>query len=84
MANRQSLAPQIIKGDGRGDPALTKRFYGFDSRMVLGPSQNKDIKNGSRPCLHGTQDEVGTRTRNWCQFDVTGLVSMCAYDMLSQ
>ena len=27
------------------------------------PSHTKDFKNGSGPCLHGTQDEVGT-TKN--------------------
>ena len=27
----------MVKGDDRGDPALTKRFCGFDSRLVLGP-----------------------------------------------
>ena len=26
-----------------------------------GSSHSKDVKNGSGPCLHGTQDEVGTR-----------------------
>ena len=39
------------------------------------------------PCLHGTQHEVGTTKRNWsalCQYNVTGCVSMWAYDMLYQ
>ena len=54
-----------------------------------GPSHTKDIKNGSGPCLHGTQDEVGTTKHKWsarCQYNVTGWpwVSMWAYDMLSQ
>ena len=47
----------------------------------------KDVKNGSGPCLHGTHDEVGTTNHNWsaqCQYKVTGLVSMWAYDVLSQ
>ena len=38
-------------------------------------------------CLHGTQVEVETTERNWsaqCQYNVTGWVSMWAYDMLSQ
>ena len=49
-------------------------------------SHTKDVKNGSGPCLHGTQDELGTMKHNWlarCQY-VTGWVSMWAYDMLSQ
>ena len=52
-----------------------------------GSSHTKDVKNGSGPCLHGTQDEVGTMKHNWsarCQYNVTGWVSMWAYDMLSQ
>ena len=46
----------------------------------------KGVRNGSRPCLHGTQDEVGTVKHNWfawCQYNVTGWGSMWAYDMLS-
>ena len=49
-------------------------------------SHTKDFKNGSGPCLHGT-DEVGTMKHNWfarCQYNVTGWVSMWACDMLSQ
>ena len=37
-------------------------------------SHTKDVKNGSGPCLHGTQDEVGTTKHNWsalCQYNVT-------------
>ena len=52
-----------------------------------GSSHTKDFKNGSGPCLHGTQDEVGTTKHDWsarCQYNVTGWVSMWAYDMLSQ
>ena len=40
-----------IKGDNRGNPALTKRFYGFDSRLVEGPGHIKDVKDDSGPCL---------------------------------
>ena len=46
----------MVKGNDRGDSALTKWFYGFNSRSSL----TKDVKNGSGPCLYGTQDEVGT------------------------
>ena len=49
-------------------------------------------KNGSGPCLHGTEDDVGTTKHNWldlCQYNVPGGgggrgVSMWAYDMLSR
>ena len=37
--------------------------------------------------LHGSHNEVGTTKYNWlarCQYNVTGWVSMWAYDMLSQ
>ena len=37
MVNRSSVAPADRKGDDWGDPALTKRFYGFYTRLVLGP-----------------------------------------------
>ena len=43
-----------------------------------GPSHTKDFNNGSSPCLHGTQDEVGTTKHNWsawCQYNVTGGVA---------
>ena len=84
---RPSVALLIVKGDDRGDPALTKRFYGFDSRLVLGQSHTKDVENGSGPCLHGTQHEVGIMKHNWWawfQYSVTGWVSVWAYDTLSQ
>ena len=45
-----------------------------------GSSHTKDFRNGSGPCLHGTHDEGGTTE----QYNVTGWVSMWAYDMLSQ
>ena len=54
---------------------MTKRFYGFDSRLVLGSSHTKDFKNGSGTCLHGTLHEVGTTKHNWsawCEYNVTG------------
>ena len=37
--------------------------------------------------LHGTHDEVGTTKHNWsaqCQYNMTGWVSILAYDMLYQ
>ena len=70
-----------------GDPALTKRICGFDSRLLLGPVIPKTFKNGSGLFLHGTRDEGGTAKHNWsawCQYNVTGWVSMWTYDMLSQ
>ena len=50
-----------------------------------GSSHTKDVKDGSGLCLHGTQDEVETKKHDWsarCQYNVTGWVSMLAYDML--
>ena len=55
--------------------------------VAAGSSHTKDVKNGSGPCLHVTHNEAGTTKRNWlawCQYNVTGWVSMWAYDMLSQ
>ena len=51
------------------------------SRVGAGSSHAKDFKNRSDPCLHGTQDEGGTTKHNWsawCQYNVTGWVSMWA------
>ena len=62
-------------------------LYHRDNALGAGSSYTKDFKNGSGPCLHGTQDEGGTTKHNWlarCQYNVTGWVSMWAYDMLSQ
>ena len=81
------IALLIVKGDDRGGPALTKRICGFDSWLLLGPVIPKTFKNGSVLFLHGTHDEGGTTKHNWsarCQYNVTGWVSMWAYDMLSQ
>ena len=76
----------IVKGDDRGDPALTKRICGSDSQLLLGPVIPNTL-NMAGLCLHGTHDEVWTTKLIWsaqCQYNVTGLVSMWAYDMLSQ
>ena len=84
MANRRSVTPADVKGDDREDPVLTKRFYGFNPCLVLGPGHTKDFKNGSGPC---TQHEVGITKHNWsawCQYNVTWWGSIWAYDMFSQ
>ena len=39
----------IVKGDNRGDPALTKRFHGFNSRLLLGPVIPRTLKMGVVP-----------------------------------
>ena len=39
----------IVKGDDRGYLAPTKRFCGFDSRLVLGPVIPKTLKMGVVP-----------------------------------
>ena len=33
---------------------MTKRFYGFNSQVVLGPGHTKDVNNSGGLCLHGT------------------------------
>ena len=51
---------------------------------MLGQGHTKDFKNGSGPSLHGTQDAVRNTKHNWsarCQYNVTGLGSMWAYDI---
>ena len=66
---------------------MTKRICGFDSRLLLGPVIPKTLKIGSGPCLHGIHDEGGTTKHNlsaWCQYNVTGWVSMWAYDILAK
>ena len=37
----------IVKGEDRGDTALTKskKLYGIDSQLVLDPGHTKDVKN---------------------------------------
>ena len=47
--NKVSLSLLIVKGDDRGDPALTKRICGFDSWLVLGPVIPKTFKFGVVP-----------------------------------
>ena len=63
-----------MKGDDKGDPALTKWLDGFNSWLLLGPVIPKTLKNGSGPWLRGTHDDVGTTKHNsaaQCQYDVT-------------
>ena len=45
MTNRPSVPPDDHKMQQKGEPALTKRFYGLDFRMVLGPVIPKTLKN---------------------------------------
>ena len=71
----------IVKGYDWGELALTMCFYGFKSRLVLGP-----VKNGSGHCLYSTAHELGTMIHKWsawCQYNVTRWFSMWDYDMLS-
>ena len=66
---------------------MTKRNCGSDSQLALGPVISKTLKNGSGLLLHDAHNEGGTTKHNWlawCQYNVTGWVSMWAYDMLSQ
>ena len=53
--------------------------------LLLGPVIPNTFKNGSG-LLHGTHDEGGTTKHNssaQCLYNVTGWLSMWAYDMLS-
>ena len=70
-----------------GGPSTDQEDLWVQFPIGAGSSHTKDFKNGSGPSLHGTYDEMGTTKHNWsarCQYNVTGLVSMLAYDMLSQ
>ena len=49
VTNRPSETLLIVKGDDRGDPALTKRICGFASLLVLGPVIPKTLKMGVVP-----------------------------------
>ena len=49
MTNRPSVAPADRKRRRQGDPALIKRFCGFDSPLVLGPVIPKTLKMGMVP-----------------------------------
>ena len=50
MTKRPSVDPLlIVKDDDRGDPALTKWFFGFNSRLMLGPVITKTLKMGVVP-----------------------------------
>ena len=71
--------------DWRDSVSLSSRFFVFFRSM--GPVIPKTLKNGSGLILHGTHDEGVTTKHNFsarCQYNVTGWVSMWAYDMLSQ
>ena len=65
MTNRPSVGPADRKRQKKGEPALTERFCGFDSRLLLGPVHTKDVKSGSGSWLHGTHNEEGTTKHNW-------------------
>ena len=76
--NHFSLGFRIVK------LALSEQVLGSHSPSTS--SHTKDVKNGSGSSLHGTYDG-GTTKHNWsaqCQYNVTGWVSILAYDMLSQ
>ena len=72
----------MIGGTSTDQVVLWVRFP-----VAAGSSHTKDVKNESGPCLHGLRDETRTTKHNWparCQYNVTGWVSMWAYDMLSK
>ena len=75
MTNRTSVAP-----------AKRKKQVVLWVRFPIGAG-SIHTKDGSGSCLDGTQDEVRTTKHDWLarsQYNVTGWVSMWAYDMLSQ
>ena len=81
MRDRESLNSPLI-----ASPGNTRRPNLGTSTIRCAQLVAADI-NGSGPCLHGIQDKAGTTKQNWsarCQYNVTGWVSMWAYDMLSQ
>ena len=62
---QHSLTLTLIKGDDRGDPSLTKRICGFDSRLLLGPVIPKTLKMGVVPvCM--------VFTMKWGPRNITG------------
>ena len=61
--NRPSVAPADRK---RGDQALSKWFYGFNSRLVLGPVIPKTLKMGVVPACMVLMMKWGPR-------NITGL-----------
>ena len=88
MTNRPSVAPADQKRRRWGGPIASTDQVVLWVQFPVGArsSHIKDFKNGSGPCFHGTQDEVETMKQDWsaqCQYNVTGWVSMWAYDMLS-
>ena len=85
MTNRPSVAPADRKRRQYGGPSTVQVVLWVQFPIASGSSHTKDFKNGSGPRLDGIH-EVGTVKHNWsaqCQYNVTGWVSMWAYDMLS-
>ena len=71
----------------QGGPRTDQEVLWLRFPVGAGSSHTKDVKNGSGLCLHGTYDEGGTTKHNWsasCQYNMTGWVSMWAYDISSQ
>ena len=86
MTSRSSVALADRKRQLKGVPSTDQVVSWVQFPVGAGSSHTKDFKNRTGPCLHGTQDEVGTTKHNWsarCQYNVTGWVSMWAYDMLA-
>ena len=84
MTNRPLVVPADLNSDDRGGPSADQEFFWTQFPVAAGSSHTKDVKNGSVPSLHGTQNEEGTMKHNWsarCQYNATGWGSMWAYDM---
>ena len=87
MTKRPSVAPADRNRRRQGGPSTDQVVLWVQFPVDARFSHTKDFKNGSGPCLHGSYDEVGTTKRNWsawCQYNVSGWVSMWACYMLSQ
>ena len=85
--NRSSVAPADRKKRREGATSTDQEDSWVRFPVAAGSSHTIDVKNGSGLFLHGTHDEEGTTKHNWsawCQYNVTGWVSMWPCDMLSQ
>ena len=75
MTNRSLVAPADCKRRRKGGSSTNQEVLLVRFPVGAGSSHTKYFKNGSDPCLHGTQDEVWT-TKSACD--------MWACDMLFQ
>ena len=65
MTNRPSVALADRKRRRKCGLGIDQVVLWVQFLVGAGSSHTKDLRNGSGPCLHGTQDEVGTTKHNW-------------------